>query len=758
MNTDLIGIINLLSGILQISIGALAYFSDRESKIKKYYFLSAFFLGAWSLSLFFYSNPFLFDSTIWLKIVYTFAYAMTLGLILFAKVYPKEDSKRFRYFFWIIFLLMSIELYFLWFTKSIVIDTQYLPSQFNSLATMGRHYILYAIPELITAIYIVRYYIKQSKTLIGIEKRQVQYYFVGGIIMLLPVILFDFVLPILFNNTTYYKYSTVGNTIWTLLVGYSILKTRFLDIRVVIGSLFVTFTKAFLVTLSFGTVLIFAYITELKLNGSGILKIFLLSIPLGILLTKLFSEIENFFTKSFIYINYHPIKTLQEYNRLIAKSLKLSDLLINLAQTLKSSFKSKFIISIILDKERKPVSKVHISNPNLTIEEISKALEIWYGLNSNRVIIYSELLKTKRAGKRMLDDKRNSILTFMKENDIEIMFPIEQGMEYTGVILIGSKEDMSSYTITDIKFLESIIQSTQIALERAFLYKDVEDFSNKLQQKVNEQTQELQIKVKQLEEARRKEADMIDIMGHELRTPATVVKLNVELLERNISKGDISLNKYIERVKEAIDNEIKLINTLLTSAKLEGNKIVINKEEIDIKDEIEMSLHAHEHKAQEKGLDILNKVDINTPSIYADKARTVEILNNLISNAVKYTQKGSVTIESKFNKDFVTISVIDTGQGIPKDEIARLGKKFHRVENYIDPTQDKKLEIVRPGGTGLGLFVTFGLVEKMGGDIWVESEVDRGSNFTFSLPRYNGEENMTLHTPKSMFERLGLKK
>lgn len=758
MNTDLIGITNLLSGILQISIGGLAYFSDKESNIKKYYFLSAFFLGAWSLSLFFYSNPFLFDSTIWLKIVYTFAYAMTLGLILFAKVYPKEDSKRFRYFFWIILLLMSIELYFLWFTKYIVIETQNIPSQFNSLAIMGKHYILYAIPELITAFYIVNYYIKQSKTLVGIEKRQVQYYFVGGIIMLLPVVLFDFVLPILFNNTTYYKYSTVGNTIWTLLVGYSILKTRFLDIRVVIGSLFVTFTKGFLITLSFGSVLIVISLADLKLNSAGILRIFLFSIPLGILLTKLFSAIENFFTKSFIYVNYHPIKTLQEYNKLIAKFLRLSDLLTNLAQTLKSSFKSKFVISIILDKQRKPISKVHISNPNLTIEEISKALDIWYGLNSNRVIIYSELLKTKRAGKRMLDDKRNAILTFMQENNIEIMFPIERGMEYTGVILIGSKEDMSSYTITDIKFLESIIQSTQIALERAFLYKDVEDFSNKLQQKVNEQTQELQIKITELEEARRKEADMIDIMGHELRTPATVVKLNVDLLERNITKGDISLNKYIARLKEAIQNEIDMINTLLTSAKLEGDKIVISREEVDIIKEVEMAVHAHEHKAQDKGLDLQNMIDINTPNIYADKTRTLEILTNLISNAVKYTEKGSIIIESKFNKDFVIISIKDTGRGIPKDEIEKLGRKFHRIENYIASRDDNSMHIVRPGGTGIGLFVTFGLIEKMGGDIWVESEEGKGSTFSFSLPRYNGEINEKTSEPSSMFEKLGLNK
>ena len=266
MNTDLIGIINIISGLTQVVIGGVAFFSDRKNSIKRYYFISALFLGSWSISLFFYSNPYILDTTTWLRIVYTFAYAMTLGLILFATVFPETNKSKFNIFFWVIFLLMLTSSYFLWFTDLIIVNTTYQALEYNTIAQMGTLYPLYALPEVITAFYIVSYYIKQSKVAIGIEKRQIQYYFVGGIIMLIPVFVFDFILPMAFNNTFYYKYSTIGNVIWTLLVGYSILKTRFLDIKVVVGTIAVYFTKAFLITIFFPLVFLIAQISKLDLS------------------------------------------------------------------------------------------------------------------------------------------------------------------------------------------------------------------------------------------------------------------------------------------------------------------------------------------------------------------------------------------------------------------------------------------------------------------------------------------------------------
>jgi len=164
-----------------------------------------------------------------------------------------------------------------------------------------------------------------------------------------------------------------------------------------------------------------------------------------------------------------------------------------------------------------------------------------------------------------------------------------------------------------------------------------------------------------------------------------------------------------------------------------------------------MAEHGHEIDVEEKGIKFVSNVDPNTPNVYADRVRVVEILNNLISNAIKYTQQGQVTVTTKYDENFVTVIIQDTGKGIPKENLPKLGEKFYRIDNYLGS------EIVRPGGTGLGLYVTFGLVRLMGGDIWVESEMDKGSTFTFTLPIYKGQE-IGSSDSSDMFEKLGLKK
>jgi len=182
---------------------------------------------------------------------------------------------------------------------------------------------------------------------------------------------------------------------------------------------------------------------------------------------------------------------------------------------------------------------------------------------------------------------------------------------------------------------------------------------------------------------------MIDIMGHELRTPATVVKLNVELLQKYIKENPQEFGKYVDRIKQAVETEIGLINTLLTSAKLEGNKVEIRHERVNVKDEIEMSIHGHERDI--KGdISVYTNVDSNLPAAYADRIRVAEVLNNLISNAIKYTDKGSITISATSGDNNIIVSIKDTGKGISKEDLSKLGNKFYRVDNYLDSN------IVRP--------------------------------------------------------------
>ena len=149
----------------------------------------------------------------------------------------------------------------------------------------------------------------------------------------------------------------------------------------------------------------------------------------------------------------------------------------------------------------------------------------------------------------------------------------------------------------------------------------------------------------------------------------------------------------------------------------------------------------------------------DTHYIYADHARSAEIFYNLVSNAVRYTEKGSVTVDASLEGNMVKVQVIDTGRGISKGDLPKLGRKFYRTKTYIDSSNGDgdNVNIVRPGGTGLGLYVTFGLTQKMGGRVEVESKVGKGSTFTIYLPKYTNQNESKVEDSKDMFARLKLK-
>jgi hypothetical protein len=127
--------------------------------------------------------------------------------------------------------------------------------------------------------------------------------------------------------------------------------------------------------------------------------------------------------------------------------------------------------------------------------------------------------------------------------------------------------------------------------------------------------------------------------------------------------------------------------------------------------------------------------------VYADTVRTHEVIDNYVSNALKYTMKGGVTVridENAEDGNMVKISVSDTGIGIPKEDIDKLGRKFFRARQFIEENQEHDTDI-KVSGTGLGLYVSFELVKLMGGKNEVKSEVGKGSTFSVYLPKYKGQ-------------------
>ena len=423
--------------------------------------------------------------------------------------------------------------------------------------------------------------------------------------------------------------------------------------------------------------------------------------------------------------------------RVFNDTLNVRDILLETQNLLKKLFHSEIRILIVDDGE------IVEEFLEFGIEHLQER-DIQLLNDSNGVLILEELSHM---------DNVDPLVEMFQRHNIRLVAPVKTSdiTDWDIYIVIMDSSLKRIFSIQDLEHIRSVGSSMAIALQRAYLYLEVENFNESLKKKVGEQTEELQIKVQELQEARKKEADMIDIMGHELRTPATVVKLNVALLEKYIESNPEEFKKYLDRIKHAIETEIGLINTLLTSAKLEGNKVEIKYEKVDLGELINMSVHGHEREVKRKGIEITSEIEDNLPYVYADRVRVVEVLDNLVSNAVKYTSKGGVKVIAKSDSRDVSVSVVDSGKGIPEEDIPKLGGKFFRVDNYLGS------EIVRPGGTGLGLYITFQLIRLMGGDIKVESNVNEGSTFTFTLPIYKGQ---VIHGSNSLdrFESLGLKR
>lgn len=281
------------------------------------------------------------------------------------------------------------------------------------------------------------------------------------------------------------------------------------------------------------------------------------------------------------------------------------------------------------------------------------------------------------------------------------------------------------------RLLQTFTTQISIALDNARLFKTAEETKRNLEQALID-----------LQEVRRRERDMIDIMGHELRTPLSIARNSLSMLNMELEmKGEISLDKqkkYVAIGLDAARREADLVETLLSATKVEGKGFQLTFEKVDLKNVIDISLIEFKRQADSKGLELILEDPEVPVFVYADKTRIQEIADNLIGNAIKYTPEGSVTISLSQKDNLGWLHVKDTGFGIAKADLRNLGKKFFRAKQYTKHANEA-IDIIRPGGTGLGLFVSFALVKVMDGTYSVESELGEGSTFSFGLPLYSNQ-------------------
>lgn len=233
-------------------------------------------------------------------------------------------------------------------------------------------------------------------------------------------------------------------------------------------------------------------------------------------------------------------------------------------------------------------------------------------------------------------------------------------------------------------------------------------------------------KSKSLEEER---DEFISVVSHELRTPITVVEGSLSNLEVMIDKDKVSKKVLRDAVDLAHDQILylsKMVNDLSTLSRAERGTADV-KERIDVQSLLKSLYDTYAPHAHEKGLAFDLDAGAQLGQVEVSRLYLEELLQNFITNSIKYTKKGSVKLTASRSGDTITFAVKDTGIGISKSEQAKVFEKFYRSEDY---------RTRETGGTGLGLYVVTKLARKVGTEINLKSRLNHGSTFSFTLPVY----------------------
>jgi signal transduction histidine kinase len=449
---------------------------------------------------------------------------------------------------------------------------------------------------------------------------------------------------------------------------------------------------------------------------------------------------------------------------MIAKEIRPEDVDESISGTItdesnKEGIKSFFNIPVVINNQPVGVLNVASTKDGLYKED---EITILYTIMNQASTAVSKLenILTQEKGKlnSMVESMADGVFMVDPRNRLLVINPTAKQMlnitknqpsMFDVLDALSSKIDLRTKIEESMKF-DKLIVEEQLMIDSKvlrLLISPVKDAENKALGAVvlfHDITKE-----KAIEKMRE---DFTSMMVHELRSPLTGIRSIANLLKEDKIKNE--QKKYQEFIELIVTNSgsmLDLVNDLLDVAKLEAGKFQMLKKDTDITKLIEQRVQSFKSLAEENNLTLDGKTEDNLPHLIVDENKIVQVLNNFLSNGIKFNSKGKLTVSAfslKANEDLVTkvagmgmnwpgiktdkypadqmiIAVTDTGMGIPDDQQTKLFNKFTQLEQSA--ASEKR-------GTGLGLVISKGIVEAHGGKISLFSKVNEGTTFYFNIP------------------------
>ncbi|HYD02974.1 MAG TPA: HAMP domain-containing sensor histidine kinase [Alphaproteobacteria bacterium] len=256
---------------------------------------------------------------------------------------------------------------------------------------------------------------------------------------------------------------------------------------------------------------------------------------------------------------------------------------------------------------------------------------------------------------------------------------------------------------------------------------------SRMDTKVHSVNKDLERVAHGLKELNRQKDAFISIAAHELKTPITSIQGFAQLLQDEKLLADIEKSMhYVNLINKNTERLYHLIRNLIDSFKILNNALVLNIVDTNLNDILEEIKESTKNDLKDKDLTADFYIQENLPIVRTDHEKIIRILKNLISNSIKFTDSGIISLRIIRDGNFVRFEVKDTGQGIPQESHEFIFSNFYQV----DTSMARKV-----GGVGLGLFICKGLVESLNGKIWFDSKLGKGSVFYFTIPIENEKIN-----------------
>ena len=699
-----------------------------------FYSLMTLSISGWALFMYLFRTASVFgDILLWGRIVYAFAGAVPFFFLMFAIFFP--HNKRTANYFWIIlFAVISL----ISFLNSLAGDFIILGPQ----SVNGVNGLSYNWGNILYGIYVLGYFLLGFILLVrklrhndGLIKSQLELIITGAAITLFIGFSNNVVLTF-FGD---FRYNWLGPTSTLIMVGflgYAITRYRLMDIKTIIkkSSVFALLVLVITVVLVLLSTIVVRFLDKFFQINSFWLSGVITALAITILFQPIKRLLERM-TDKFLFIKtYSSSELLVKTNQIISSTIVLNDLLRSVSESLEKSFHCSRIAFVLIDKAVKSKQlKIYFQNGfDLKVLERfaqGKATVLpWYFSDSREIKVIDELKEKYEANE--YQPKSVELLYGLYDLNISLVVPLFSKENLIGLMLLGNKKSGDPYNNEDLKVLNVIAGQLAMATENARLYEEQKNFNIHLKDEVKKATSKLVAANKELQRLDDAKSEFLSIASHQLRTPTTVIKGYISMIQEG-SFGKVSplIKDSLNKVYLSTERLLNLIENLLDISRIEAGRLEFDIKPTDLAVIAKALIEDFQPKANMKKIKLEFYAPKDLPEVSADANKVKEVASNLIDNSIKYTNKGTVTIGLHQEGSSVVFNCQDTGLGVEPDDLPRLFNKFVRGKGMMQ---------VHTEGTGLGLYFARVVIENMGGRIWVESPgKGQGSKFSFSLPLAN---------------------